>query len=195
MALDTQILIWGGLRRVVPSLTPRSPADADKEKRARILLHELDGVKARIIIPSVAVAELLCPLDPQEHNNFLAIRTGHFDCPSFDIRATSLAAKLWRHNRSLPKDEQITRTVLKADMQIIATAKTRGAKYFFSDDDKCRKLAKFAGMEVLPLPTHAVNLFTESEIEAEESDSRSSPQAVPQPPTNPPKRPGNIETD
>ena len=92
-----------------------------------------------------------------------------FDCPSFDLRATSLAAKLWRHNRSLSNDEQINRTVLKADVLIIATAKIRGARYFFSDDDKCRKLAVVAGLESNPLPTHALNLFTESEIKERES--------------------------
>ena len=130
VALDTQILIWGGLRRCIPGVSLQNQTDAEKEKRARILLHELDDIKAKIVIPSVAVAELLCPIAPLEHNNFLAIISHQFDCPSFDLRATSLAAKLWRHNRSLSKDEQIARTILKADMQIIATAKTRGGKAF-----------------------------------------------------------------
>ncbi len=182
VALDTQILIWGGLRRSVRGLTLHSADDADKEKRARILLHELDGIKARIIIPSVAVAELLCPIDPQEHNNFLAIITRRFDCPPFDIRATSLAAKLWQHNRALPMEEQINRSVLKADMQIIATARIRGARFFFSDDEKCRKLARVADMEALPLPTHALNLFTELEMEELETGSPPSLQAA-SPPT------------
>jgi hypothetical protein len=177
VALDTQILIWGGLRRCVPGVSLQSQADADKERRARILFHELDDIKATIIIPAVAVAELLCPIDLQHHNNFLAEVTRRFECPSFDIRAASLAARLWQQNRSLSKDEQITRSILKADMQIIAIAKLRGVVHFFSDDAKCRKLASVAGMTSHSLPSHALNLFTESEIREKDADSASAANA------------------
>jgi hypothetical protein len=161
----------------VPGVNLHNPADADKERRARILIHELDEIRARIVIPSVAVAELLCPIDLQEHNNFLAKISRRFDCPSFDIRATSLAAKLWRHNRTLSKNEHISRSILKAHVQIIATAKIRGVGHFFSDDAKCRKLAVAADIASHPLPTHALNLFTESEIKEKEVSSGSSAKA------------------
>jgi PIN domain len=177
VAVDTQILIWGGLRKCVPGLNLKAQADADKERRAHILLYELDELKAKIIIPSVIVAELLCPIDPQDHNNFLAEITRRFECPSFDIRATSLAARLWRHNRSLSKEEQISRSILKADVQIIATAKIRGVVHFFSDDGDCRKLATVAGMISHSLPTHALNLFTETELKDKEAVAEAAPKA------------------
>jgi hypothetical protein len=158
-------------------LNLQNPADADKERRCRILLHELDEMKVKIVIPAVSVAELLCPIDPQQHSAFLAEITRRFECPPFDIRATSLAADLWRRNRSLSKAEQVARSVLKADVQIIATARIRGVGHFFSDDAKCRKLAAAAGMASHPLPTHPLSLFTELEMREKEASDGSASEA------------------
>jgi hypothetical protein len=57
VALDTQILIWGGLRSSVAGVKLQNPADADKQRRSRILIHELDDFGAKIVIPSVALAD------------------------------------------------------------------------------------------------------------------------------------------
>ncbi len=132
-----------------------------------ILFQDLDEAKARIIIPTVSVSELMCPIDPQQHGHFAAIVSQRFHCPPFDLPAAALAARLWQHNRSLPPEEQIQRSILKADVLILATAKTAGARYFFSHDAKCRKLAEFAGMIARDLPTHSQNLFTQAEIKRE----------------------------
>jgi hypothetical protein len=112
----------------------------------------------------VTVAELLCAVEPQDHGNFVAALTNRFFCPTLDLRASALAAELWRYHRGLPSEQQIQRSVLKADVLIIATAKVAGATTFYSHDEKCRKLASRAGMRARDLPTHSQDLFINAEV-------------------------------
>ena len=161
VVLDTQILIWGGLRRQITGVDLTSENVPDKQKRAAGLLSDLTLAKARVMIPTVTIAELLCPVDIAQHGNFLAALTQRFLCPPFDLPATWVAAQLWRHNRDMPKADQVARLLVKADMQIIATAKIHGARFFFTDDKGCRKLAEHAGLNAKPLPTHSLDLFAD----------------------------------
>jgi hypothetical protein len=73
-------------------------------RRSRILLRDLDEKKQFVIVPTVAVAELLCPIDPREHGKFIAVLTQRFFCPPFDIRSASMADELWRYHRGLPSN-------------------------------------------------------------------------------------------
>lgn len=171
VAVDTQALIWGGIRRGIPGIGGLSPADAEKEKRSRFLMHDLDEAKAQIVIPSIVVAELLLPIDPQHHGTFLAVMTQRFRCPPFDLPATSLAASLWQYGHSLPAQEQGKRTVLKADVMIVATAKVHGVRFFYSDDQSCRKLAERAGLVARPLPTHSLNLFVQPDVQEQDGET------------------------
>jgi hypothetical protein len=143
------VLIWG-LRKGNPQKGTLSDHDAEMQRRSRILLRDLDEKKEKVIVPAVTVAELLCPLDPREHGEFIAVLTQRFFCPPFDIRAASLAAELWQYNRGLPSSEQISRTVLKADVLIISSARVGGASVFYSHDGKCRKLAVERGQPRFP---------------------------------------------
>jgi hypothetical protein len=175
VALDTMVLIWA--LRKDPKKGKLTDHDAEMLRRSRILLRDLDEKKQIVILPAVAVAELLCPIDPKEHGKFIAVLTQRFFCPPFDIRAASLAAELWQYHRGLPATEQISRTVLKADVLIISSAKVGGASTFYSHDAKCRKLAAHAGLKARDLPTHSENLFVNVEIDVE----------LPAPPDSPPK--------
>jgi hypothetical protein len=185
VALDTMVLIWGGLRRSVPSNPSAAAHAAEMEYRSRVLLRDLEEKGETIIIPAVSVAELLVPLDPSEHGNFMAILTQRFFCPPFDLRAASLAAQLWQYHRGLPPKEQMQRSVLKADVLIISVAKAAGASAFYSHDEKCRKLAVRAGMKALDLPTHSEDLFIDSEMKGMHEES--TPPA-PRSPKRPKKR-------
>ena len=175
VALDTMALIWA--LRKDPQKGKLSDHDTEMVRRSRILLRDLDERKLIVIVPAVAVAELLCPIDPKEHGKFIAVLTQRFFCPPFDIRAASLAAELWQYHRGLPSDEQISRTVLKADVLIVSSAKVGGASAFYSHDAKCRRLATHAGLKARDLPTHSENLFVNAEIDVE----------LPAPPESPPK--------
>ena len=160
------VLIWG-LRKADPPKGTLSDHDAEMQRRSRILLRDLGDKKEIVIVPAVAVAELLCAIDPKEHGKFIAVLTQRFFCPPFDIRAGSLAAELWQYHRGLPPGEQVSRTVLKADVLIISSAKVGGASTFYSHDGRCRKLATRAGLKARDLPTHSEDLFINAEMNRE----------------------------
>ncbi len=127
-------------------------------------MRDLEDRDETVIIRTVAVAELITPLEAHQRGQFIATMTERFFCPPFDLRAAAVAAELWQWHRALPPDDQIQRSVLKADVLIIATAKVAGASVFYSHDVKSRKLAAQAGMRALDLPTHSENMFTNAEM-------------------------------
>jgi PIN domain len=158
------VLIWGGMRPPLAS-NPAAPAHvAEMEFRSRVLIRDLEDRGEKIIIPAVAVAELLTPLEAHQHGQFIAALTDRFFCPPFDLRAAAMAAQLWQYHRGLPSDQQMQRSVLKVDVLIIAVAKVAGASIFYSHDAKSRKLATRSGMKALDLPTHSQNMFTNVEM-------------------------------
>jgi hypothetical protein len=86
----------------------------------------------------------------------------------------ALAAELWQLHRGLPKDQQITRVCLKADIMIVASAKAAQADEFYSREPKLRKLAEAAGITPRDLPTHSENLFVNEEIRRQAEDESDS---------------------
>ena len=148
-ALDTQTLIF--------ALDPKG-ADPELRRRAKLLIDHLEATKAKVIIPTVVVAELLVGVDQADHGRFLAELQSRFLTPPLDLRASALAATLWQQHRALPPAKQVKRTILKADVLIIATAKSAGASRIYSHDAGCRAVASLI-MEAFDLPTHSEKLF------------------------------------
>jgi predicted nucleic acid-binding protein len=159
VALDTMVMIWG-IKQVAPAHS--SPRVADMQRRASILLSELEEDEATIIVPNIVVAELLLAVPSADHGKFVAELQNRFFMPTFDLRATVVAASLWQAHRKLPPGEQIERTTLKSDVMIIATAKVAGATKFYSNDDKARKLANLARLDGVDLPLRSRDLFPPS---------------------------------
>lgn len=155
VTLDTNVLIWG-LKFGSGNTAPRV---AEMQRRAGILLADLEQDRETIVVPNIVVAELLLAIDPKEHGKFIGELQSRFFIPSFDLRAVPVAAALWQAHRKLPKADQISRTVLKADAMIIATAKVSGVKIFYSEDRKARILASLADLTACDLPTRSKNLF------------------------------------
>jgi PIN domain len=179
VTLDTMVLIWGGLRPPVARNPAASAHAVDMEFRSRVLIRDLEDRGEKIIIPTVAVAELLTALDDHLHGKFIAALTDRFFCPPFDLRAAAMAAQLWQWHRRLPPEQQIQRSILKADVLIIAVAKVAGASVFYSHDAKSRKLAAQAGMKALDLPTHSENMFTNAEMKKLAGTAPPTPQSTP----------------
>jgi predicted nucleic acid-binding protein len=150
VALDTMVMAWG-IRQVAPS--------GASDRVAEILLTELEEDRATIIVPNVVVAELLAAIPIAEHGRFVAELQNRFFMPTFDLRASVLAASLWQNHRKLPQEEQIERACLKSDVLIIATAKVAGATYYYTDDKKAKKLANLAGLNGMDLPLKSRELF------------------------------------
>lgn len=165
VGLDTMILIWG-LQRPHHKAKRTKQNVAEMQRRSRILLNELSASKEIIIAPTVAISELLCGVERKDHGPLVAEIQKQFFCPPFDLQACAMAADLWQFHETWPKDQQFQdRPLLRADVMIVATARTAGAYKFYSHDPKLRKLVAHAGMMASDLPTHSQNFFTDSEIE------------------------------
>lgn len=138
VGIDTMVLIYAG---VVPA-KDGAQIDQDLTVRAKILLHMMQRQSATIVLPSVAVAELLVPIPTAKHGAFLSNLQTYFLCPAFDLKAASIAADLFAEHSKLERTERYTnRQTLKADVLIIATAKSAGATKFYTHETPCRRLA------------------------------------------------------
>ena len=164
VGIDTMVMIWGLQSKGAKRGNPRQPNLRELQIRAVILLDMLELDHAQIIVPTVMVAELLVGVERQFHGDFLADLQTRFFCPPFDLRARALAAELWQFHKGLPKPDQLQRSVLKADVMIIATARATGAGTFYSHDASCRRLAQQAGMVAEDLPTSHPDMFRDAEI-------------------------------
>ncbi|MBU4270817.1 MAG: hypothetical protein KKE86_06800 [Planctomycetes bacterium] len=149
--IDSMVLVYAGW---VPSKNPKhSSKYQELNVRAQLLLHKLFREKALVLLPTVAISELLVPVPKTEKGTLIAALTEKFICPSFDVKAAAIAADLWSQHRNMPKDVQYDkRHVLRADVMIVASAYAAGASDFYSHDQKCRDLAKLL-MKAHDLPT------------------------------------------
>jgi predicted nucleic acid-binding protein len=167
IGLDSQILIYAG---VVPN-KPQKVTDHLKElrRRAKLLLSLIQD--EIVVLPTVAIAEILVPVPASRRGLLLRTLTDQFDCRPLDLQAASIASELWAEYESVPADLQYdSRHVMRADTLIVATAKAAGANVFYSHDRKCRAMAKIAGMQAKDMPPRDPkgNLFEQQE--AEEDD-------------------------
>jgi hypothetical protein len=161
VAVDTMVLIWG----MQPNAQPGDTKDVlECRIRSKILLELLTDQHATVVVPIVCVAELLVPIPPDKRGDFLTTLQAQFSCPPFDLPAASIAADLWQFQKSLPKEAQYSdRRLLRADLQIIASAKAAGATVFYSHDAKFRKVASHV-MTAQELPKKHSDMFVDRDI-------------------------------
>ena len=150
--IDSMILVYAG---VVPTGSRKDSRDTeDLQVRSRLLLRQLGREKSPVILPTVAISELLVPVPKAEKGALIAALTEKFLCPTFDVKAAAIAADLWSQHKKLPQDQQYkSRHVLRADAMIVASASAAGATDFYSHDGKCRALASLV-MNAHDLPTN-----------------------------------------
>jgi predicted nucleic acid-binding protein len=160
VALDTMTLIWG----LQKAGNPKQGNLAEMQCRAFILIEMLQDAGEQMLIPCVAIAELLIGVKVADHPNFIAALQKNFFCPPFDVRASESAANLYLGHKKLPSEDQTSRRVLKSDVMIVATASVAGATTFYSNDVKCRGLAKLAGMTGKDLPTDHPDIYRDLDI-------------------------------
>lgn len=160
VSADAMIFIWGLQKPHFRAKKPSRQDLADLQKRAKLLIRELNEAGEKIIIPTVAVTELLCGVLASDHGDFIAELQRRFIVIPFDLRASALAAELFIAHDEWPESERYeTRPRLKADTKIIATAKIAGAATFYSHDKRARKLAELAGMTAKNLPIKSQDMF------------------------------------
>ena len=140
VGIDSNILIYAGL---VPSKSAKRPKDLEElHIRSKLLILQLARKKETVLLPAVAVSELLVPVPSAQKGTLIATLSGRFVCPPFDLHAAAIAADLWSQYKQLPQDLKYeNRHVLKADSMIVASARAFGASDFYSHDRNCRALA------------------------------------------------------
>jgi len=132
------VLVYAGIvpRKSTKGRTPSS----DLTVRAKVLLHMYKD--DAIVLPTVAISEILVPVPTSQKGPLLAKLSSRFICPPFDLPAAAIAAELWSQHKKLPKDQQYkSRHILRSDAMIIASARSAGATEFYTHDRKCRSLA------------------------------------------------------
>ena len=141
VCFDTQILIWGVQRTSKPS-------QADMIKRTETLLKQLDRNKTRIVVPSIALGEFLLGIPLEQHMATVAIFKKRFMVAPYDAQAAEIFVQLWNsYNNQTHQDneEKPSRTFLRADAMIVATAIARDVDTIYTDDPW---FEKFAGLSV-----------------------------------------------
>ena len=143
--------------------------------RAKILIQNLQIEEATIVVPAIVVTEFLMGIAPEHHEAIMSTFRERFEIPPFDLKAASIAAKLWQAHRSLPIDQRLERTVLKVDVLIVATAKAFGVTHYYSNDKKSRHLAEQAGLIARDLPERSSYLFPDAIEPKKPKKSKRSP--------------------
>ncbi|MBE9062453.1 type II toxin-antitoxin system VapC family toxin [cf. Phormidesmis sp. LEGE 11477] len=139
--MDTNILIWGIKRQA-------SSGQENMILKARHLIRTLEEDRINVIIPSLVLAELLMPIESRDYGDFLAKMNKRFMIAPFDTQAAMHYATLWKQWReqttqsSSEKQTQPTRTKMKTDFMIVATAISRKAECIYSQDTDIIKFSK-----------------------------------------------------
>lgn len=151
VVLDTQILIWGGIRES----ENLNGVERELLQRTAWLLDYLEDIRAKIIIPTIVAAELSVPLPAPKRDDFMARLSERFILKPFDVHAASVAADLFASVMADHTSAPATRRVLSADVKIVATAKSARVTKFYSHDRGCLRIAHLAGLDAYDLPEHS----------------------------------------
>lgn len=128
-------------------------AASDAKTRLEYLLARMDKAKSKILLPMPAVAEFLVRADQAslEIHNALAKKTaivfGNFDLAAAHENALLEAASLGRGDKRDSSGEPYQK--IKIDRQIVAIARSKGAKLIVSDDAGVRAAALRVGLAAI----------------------------------------------
>ncbi len=118
------------------------------------LIESLSSKKAKIIIPTPALTELLMAGRFSIQVYIEKLKTfGAFQVRAYDERAAIELAAQYLATKKTHKEraKQSPWNKIKFDRQIVAIAKTQGASVVYSDDEQLRKFAHECGMEAYGL--------------------------------------------
>ena len=106
------------------------------------LVNNLDGERAKVIIPTPALAQVLThhPRAGQAYVEHIR-KCACFQIRPFDDKAAFELAQLLREN--------VTKNILKFDRQIVAIAKVYGASVLYANDEEVVKFAAECGLQVV----------------------------------------------
>jgi len=99
-----------------------------------------------VVVPSIVIGEFLLKLPIDEHPHYQDIISRRFMVVPYDLRAALLFSRIWHQKKDANviqeiKDAGVTRTELRADTMIVATAVASGATHMYGHDNHIRRLA------------------------------------------------------
>jgi len=150
VCLDTNILIWGFKKEA-------SIGQESMILKAEHLIRSLTESKTDIIIPSLVLAELLMAVEEENYGDFLSNMNKQFMIVPFDTRAAFHYGKIWKQwkeqttQSNQKKSDKPTRTKMKTDFMIVATAISRKAECIYSKDSDIINFSE-GRIEVKDLP-------------------------------------------
>lgn len=143
-------------------LDPTSPVRANPSTgtptlhmpaRMQTLIDDLTERDAKLIIPTPAIAEVMCRLANYDE---VLTQLSQYKCIepyAFDQKcALTLADLSHKHGKELKDARKLnnwSRQQVKVDLQIVAVALTYGADTLYTDDDGQTKFAEQCGLNVL----------------------------------------------
>jgi len=132
----------------------KSEEEFDAADRVRFLIENLEHDKAKIIIPTPVLGEVLVH-SGKDTDKFLETirRSNRFDVAAFDQISAIESAELHRRFGTTPANLRgnSTRQIIKIDRQIVAIAKVKGATTLYCDDETMAKFAETIGIKVIKL--------------------------------------------
>lgn len=130
--IDTQILSY---------IVLKDPRSADFTERAFQLLTQLYDQDVSVIVPTLAVSELLVAYAPHEQNGVRAVIEQDFRIVPFDNLAAVHAARVYRANKEngrhaevRAKHAEYPRQKLKVDHMIVGVAIANKADMLYTND-------------------------------------------------------------
>jgi predicted nucleic acid-binding protein len=136
VCIDNHILIWGIRKEATPGQEPMI-------LRAELFLKCLDESKITVFVPAVVIGEFLVKVPEGKHQEVQAVLEKRFQIVPYDAAAAACAAKIFQeHKNSGSSRGIISRDILKADIQILATAVTRKVGKLYTHDEGLAKLAE-----------------------------------------------------
>jgi predicted nucleic acid-binding protein len=149
--LDTMVLVWWVRKEA-------STGQSSMVTRARWLMDSLDAGGEEVMVSAVSVGEFLRGSQPQARSAQNIIIEETFIVRPFDNLAANIAADKFANAVDADGYED-RKTVLKADLMILATAVASRADVIYSHDTNLRKLAEKCGVRAKDLPEVAPSLF------------------------------------
>jgi len=138
--------------------------EGDRKEKINHLFSSIDKARGKVVIPTPAMAEFLTYADQaalavlENLQKRASVYVASFDLASAYELSLIDAAAIGRSDKRDGRGEAWQK--IKIDRQIVAIAKTYGAKLIISDDDGVRSVAARVGIKAkqvdeLPIPDHA----------------------------------------
>lgn len=178
VVLDASVLLYFLDERAKPPKRRESDEIVERcRERVECLIASLQASKAKIIIPTPVLAEVLVGAGGSAAEWLRILTTSkHFRLAPFEERAAiEFAATQASRSAAGVKSASTTWAQAKFDAQIMAIAAVEGASIIYSDDGHIRSSAgsrfEVIGIEDLPLPPEDPQASFEFPSEPEEDDA------------------------